>query len=197
MYVFILLCMYFIGLSSHHSQNVNFCINGNLTNDKRIIANGFNMFFTTVGFILANKIDDSINPLSYVNGTMNSIVIPEITQAQVRRVVKSFKCSAPGWYGLPASVGKQCIDSFNEPLTILINMSFAEGIFPDELKLARVVPIYKSGDKKEVSNDRPLSVLSFYSKIFEKIMYEYVVEFMDKDDIIFKNQFGFRKNHST
>ena len=66
-------------------------------------------------------------------------------------------------------------------------MSFAQGIFPDELKLARVVPIYKSGDKKEVSNYRPISVLSFYSKIFEKIMYEYVVEFMDKSEIIFKN----------
>ena len=76
-------------------------------------------------------------------------------------------------------------------------MSFTQGIFPDELKLARVVPIYKSGDKKEVSNYRPISVLSFYSKIFEKIMYEYVVEFMDKNEIIFKNQFGFRKNHST
>ena len=83
------------------------------------------MFFTTVGSILANKIDDFINPLSYVNGTMNSIVIPEITQAQVRRVVKSLKCSALGWDGLPASVGKQCIDSYIEPLTILINMSFA------------------------------------------------------------------------
>ena len=62
--------------------------------------------------ILANKIDDSVNPLSYVNGSMNYIVIPEITQAQVRRVVKSLKCSAPGWDGLPASVGKQCIDSY-------------------------------------------------------------------------------------
>ena len=76
-------------------------------------------------------------------------------------------------------------------------MSFAQGIFPDEIKLARVVPMYKSGNKKEVSNYRPISVLSFYSKIFEKIMYEHVVEFMDKNEIIFKNQFGFRKNHST
>ena len=128
---------------------------------------------------------------------MNSIVIPEITQAQVRRVVKSLKCSAPGWDGPPASVGKQYIDSYIEPLTILTDMSFAQGIFPNKFKLARVVPIYKSGDKKEVSNYRPISVLSFYSKILEKIMYEYVVEFMDKNEIIFKNQFGFRKNHST
>ena len=60
-----------------------------------------------------------------------------------------------------------------------------------------MVPIYKSGDKKEVSNYSPISVLSFHSKIFEKIMYEYVVEFMDKNEIIFKNQFGLHKNHST
>ena len=120
-----------------------------------------------------------------------------IAQGQVRRVVKSLKCRAPRWDGLPASVRKQCNDSYIGPLTIFINMSFAQGIFPDELKLARVVPIYKSGDKKEVSNYRPISVLSFYSKIFKKIMYEYVVEFMDKNEIIFKNQVGFRKNHST
>ena len=71
----------------------------------------------------------SINPLSYVNATMNYIVISEITQAQIRRVVKSLKCSAPGWDGLQASVGKKCIDSYVEPLTILINLSFAQGIF--------------------------------------------------------------------
>ena len=100
---------------------------------------------------------------------MNSIVIPEITREHVRRVVKSLKCIVPGWDGLPASIGKQCIDSYIKPLTILINVSFAQGIFPDELKLARVVPIYKSGDEKEMGNYRPIFVLSFYSKIFENI----------------------------
>ena len=59
------------------------------------------------------------------------------------------------------------------------------------------MPIYKSGDKKEVSNYIPISVFLFYSKIFEKIRYEYIIEFVFKNEIIFTNQFGFRKNHST
>ena len=86
---------------------------------------------------LANKIDNSTNPLSYmyVNGTMNYIVIPKITQEHVRRVVKSLKCSAPGWDGLPASVGKQCIDSYIEPsimmrIIIILVCRRNEGNFP-------------------------------------------------------------------
>ena len=80
------------------------------------------MFFITVRPILAHKIDNSINPLFYVNRTMNSIVNPELTQEHVRCVVKSLKCSAPGWDDLTASVGKQCIDSYIDQLTVLFNI---------------------------------------------------------------------------
>ena len=76
-------------------------------------------------------------------------------------------------------------------------MSLVEVIFPSELKLAKVVPIFKSGESDKVPNYRPISVLSFLSKIFEKIMYNNVVNFMDKNDTFYTYQFGFRKSHST
>ena len=76
-------------------------------------------------------------------------------------------------------------------------MSLIEGVFPSELKLAKVVPIFKSGESDKVTNYRPISVLSFFSKIFEKTMFKYVVNFMDKHDTIYEYQFGFRKEHST
>ena len=71
-----------------------------------------------------------------------------------------------------------------------------EGIFPSELKLAKVVPIFKSGESDKVPNYRPISVLSFFPKIFDKILYNNVVNFMDKNDTFYKYQFWFRKSQS-
>ena len=92
------------------------------------------------------------NPLSYVNNCTNSIVIPPVTIAEVRQTILSMKNSSAGWDDVPARVAKQSIDSYIEPLTCLINRSFADGIFPNELKLARIVPIFKSGDCTVLSN---------------------------------------------
>ena len=76
-------------------------------------------------------------------------------------------------------------------------MCIRQGVFPRELKLARVIPIYKSSSKQSISNYRPISILTFISKVFEKILYNHISQFMDRNDIICSNQFGFRKNHST
>ena len=82
-------------------------------------------------------------------------------------------------------------------MTCLINRSFADGIFPNELKLARVVPIFKSGDSTSFSNYRPISILSLFANTFEKLLYKYLINFFNINDIIYKNQFGFREKHST
>ena len=65
------------------------------------------------------------------------------------------------------------------------------------IKVAKVFPIYRSGDKKCISNYRPISVLSFFSKVFEKVMYNHLIDFIDDNNILSKHQFGFKKNHST
>ena len=135
--------------------------------------------------------------MSYVDNIMNSIVISYVSCMDIKTTILSFKNSSPGYDELPASIVKQCIDNYVVPLTYIVNMSLMEGVFPSELKLAKVVPIFKAGESDKVTNYRPISVLSFFSKIFEKTMYNYVVNFMDKHDTIYKYQFGFRKQHST
>ena len=72
-----------------------------------------------------------------------------------------------------------------------------EGVFPSEIKLANVVPIFKSGDSTKMSNYWPILILSFFSKILEKLMYNVVNNFLYKNAIIYKYQFGFRRKHST
>ena len=69
--------------------------------------------------------------------------------------------------------------------------------FPDELKLAKVIPIYKSGSTMELNNDIPISVLNIFSKIFERLMYNKLIIFLDKYNILDRNKFGIRQGHST
>ena len=109
----------------------------------------------------------------------------------------SFNNSNSGWDDFPAIVAKLSIDSYIEPLTCLINRSFADGIFSNELKLARVVPIFKSGDSANLSNYRPISIPSLFTKTFEKLLYKYLINFLNINDTIYKNQFDFREKHST
>ena len=82
-------------------------------------------------------------------------------------------------------------------LTHIINKSLKEGVFPSELILAKVVPIFKAGATNKMTNYRPISVLSFFSKVFEKIIYHRLIEFMDHNDFLYCYQFGFRQRHST
>ena len=129
---------------------------------------------------------------------MNSIVIPKITTVKVRNIISSSKNSSPGWDDIPAVViAEKCIEYYIKPLTHMINNSLKDGVFPSELKLARVVLLLKSGDFDQITNYRPISILSFFSKTFERIMYNHIVDFMDSNCSIYKYQFGFRQRHST
>ena len=125
------------------------------------------------------------------------ITIPEINANEVKTITLAIKNSASGYEELPASILKQCIDSYIEPLTCLINMSISQGTFPNQLKLARVIPLFKEEDKQLVLNYRPISVLPFFSKIIEKVVASYVSDFFDDNNLFYKYQFGFRKGHST
>ena len=76
-------------------------------------------------------------------------------------------------------------------------MSIREGIVPEELKLAKVIPIYKGEDDQLIQNYRPISVLPFFSKIFDKIIFINVIEFLKENKLFYDCQFGFWKNHAT
>ena len=147
--------------------------------------------------IWQKNITCNVNPLIYVNSVNDRVVVQHVSVAQVRNVITSLKDSSPGWDHLSPFLMKQCVDTYVEPITVLINNSFYHGIFPDELKLARVVPIFKSGDSSNINNYRPISILPFFSKIYERLMYNDMFNFMNEKELIYKYQFGFRQKHST
>ena len=79
----------------------------------------------------------------------------------------------------------------------IFNLSLAKGIFPDDLKIARVTPVFKAGNENEVRNYRPISVLPCFSKILERIMYNRLFKYLTTNEILYKKQFGFQEGHST
>jgi hypothetical protein len=92
---------------------------------------------------------------------------------------------------------QKCIVNISQPLKHIISNSFSTGTLPEQLKIAKVVPVFKAGDKNSMDNYRPISLVSNFWKIIEKIVCNRLTIFLDTNNIICKEQFGFRKNHST
>ena len=114
---------------------------------------------------------------------------------QIINTLKSFK--SPGYDNITNDLLKDIATYIADPLANIINKSFSSGIFPSALKKTIIKPIFKAGDKMEVSNYRPISLISGLAKIYEKILKERITKFLDKYHILSDHQFGFRKGKST
>ena len=139
-------------------------INSKITIDKKQIANSFNNYFVNIRKSIAQQIKSTINPLSYINTNIHSIYIPDISKNEIITVSNTLKNSAPRNDEMPASILKQCIETYIDPLTYLVNLSINQGVFSDELKIAKALPNCKSDDKQLIQHYRPISVLPFFSK---------------------------------
>ena len=91
---------------------------------------------------------------------------------------------------------KEIIGHIVEPLSYIFNQSILNGEFPDSMKLADVVPLYKNKEHYLENNYRPISLLTTILKILEKIVYKHVYEFLVETSQLYENQFSFRSNHS-
>jgi len=98
---------------------------------------------------------------------------------------------------IPNDIIKKSIKCIALPLAEIINCSFRNGMFPDELKIAKVCPVFKNGAQNIFSNYRPISLLPNFSKIFEKVMYCRLESYVVSKNILSSSQYGFRHNHST
>ena len=121
-----------------------------------------------------------------------------IIHTEIEDIISPFKiCKSTGPFSVPVKLLKLLKPYISKPLAIIFNESITLGIFPDRLKCAKAIPIHRKGPPTDPSNYRPISLLSIYSKILEKLMYERLYEFLDKIDAFYSLQFGFREKHST
>ena len=122
--------------------------------------------------------------------------VEPVVEDEVASIIKSLKISSAGWDSISACVVKTTYDAFLTPLTHVMNLSVTTGVFPNELKVARVIPIFKSGDATSFSNYRPVSVLPLFSKILESLMFKRLISFVNEYGLLYQHQFGFRTYHS-
>ena len=92
---------------------------------------------------------------------------------------------------------KQTIGHIIDPITHIMNLSLTSGEIPENMKITKTIPIHKSGDKDKLNNYRSISLLPAFSKILEKFMYNRITNFLEKNELFYMHQYGFRKKHST
>ena len=169
------------------------------TYDAKTIAENFNTFFTNVGPKLAEKIPNVENHFTeYLTRSENQLENKELSFDEFEKAFKSLKRNkAAGYDEIDCNIVIDSYDHIKHQLYKKFQSSFKEGIFPDKLKIAKVTPLFKSGDSAITGNYRPVSVLPIFSKVLERVMYNRVYLHFIQNDLFYSKQFGFQKNTST
>ena len=149
----------------------DFVIDGKITTDNNIITDVFNKYFIIVGSVLEKQLGKSqTDLLSYVDTNEQALRIPQIVSDEIQSVISKLNNSSPGCDNIPPKIGKLFADQYIEPLTYLISKSIAQGVFPEELKLVQVVPIFKAGDEQLVQNYNLFRYFHLFLKYMKKLL---------------------------
>ena len=124
------------------------------------------------------------------------MIIAHISEKEILDIINSLSNKSTGPASIPLRLLKIVADLIVIPLCRIINLSFASGVFPDVLKVAKTIPLHKGGSTLEVNNFRPISLLSIFDKIIEKLMHKRLYDFFEENDLLYKKQFGFRRKNS-
>ena len=170
-----------------------------ITSDDELISIKFNDVFINIGTTLAKSIPRmNKSTLSYLGSRLTeTIYLAPVNEKEIGQLIKSLKDTAAGFDDLNSMCLKISSQFLVKPLTHICNLSLSQGILPEQLKIANVIPLYKSDDSMLINNYRPVSILCVLSKIFEKIMYNKVTAFLEIFKILHGNLYGFRKKSST
>ena len=169
--------------------------------EKSEIANSFNTFFTQVGPKLANNIDIPLGKShsDYLTKPSNSTFnFQNIEETDIIQIIDNLpNKTSRGNDDLSYQFIKRIKISLTKPLSIIINQILNSGIFPEKLKIAKVIPIHKKDDNKLFNNYRPISLLPVMSKIVEKCIYKQLYDYFQKNNMFYAHQYGFRTGHCT
>lgn len=181
------------------NQQIKLKINDETVDDPLAVAELFNYQYSNIVDILKLPKQPNINNSRNMANTPT--IFGEFTLTDVTEVKKTIlslnNSNACGWDGIPIKLLKWSVNEISAMLVKLINQSFIEGVFPQQLKLSEIVPIYKKGCANEIQNYRPISLLSNISKVYEKIIHARMIDYLESNYKFCKEQFGFRKKLNT
>uniref|UniRef100_A0A3Q3QIR5 Reverse transcriptase domain-containing protein n=1 Tax=Monopterus albus TaxID=43700 RepID=A0A3Q3QIR5_MONAL len=135
--------------------------------------------------------------VNFIEKNQHSMFLKPIEEKEVRYIINKCDKSSTDSDGINMTIIKSVIEGCSRPLTYIFNLSFQKGKFPNCMKTAKVIPLYKCGDRHNITNYRPISLLSQFSKILEKLFNARLDKFLDKHKILTEKQYGFRSNRST
>lgn len=171
--------------------------------DIKIDPNKFNSYFSSIGELLSTSVaGPTQDPLQLLkqNTTQyqGSIFMQPITTDEIETIVhKISKKKTRDIYGLSAHLVSQLLREIAEKLAHIFNICMSQGIFPEELKLTRIVPVHKKGDFNDLNNYRPIAIIPTLAKIFEIAIKNRIYSYIEKVGILCTEQYGYRKNKST
>src|SRR5271170_2425313 len=170
-----------------------------LISDSLQMSNKFNEFFVNIGDNLAKKIPDTnLNPLDAMTIAASSFAFHEIPLKDMLSTLHKLNSKkSQDIYGISNALVKHIAEIICSPLHLLFNRIIQTNIFPQSLKTAMVIPLFKVGDKTCMNNYRPISILPIFGKIFEKIIFSQLSTYFLSNDLIAKQQFGFQAGIST
>ena len=177
---------------------------GTIANGPASIADSFNKYFSSIASNL--KQSSGKNPTQnnstdgfrqFLNGTVSrSIYLDKVGAGEIHKIIKSFKNKSTRDTKIEALKIANSSHVFTSVLAVVINKSFEQGLFPEQMKVAKVVPIHKEGSRTEVGNYRPISLLTTFSKIYEKLMHCRILKFLESNNSLYEMQYGFRPGRS-
>ena len=166
--------------------------------DKKEIANVMNKQFVEMGAKLAEKLPPTTTKFThYLNSpSITSMFLQKASESEVGKHFHEININkGVGIDEIPPKLLKWGEEIFIPIITHIFNKCLSTGIYPDDLKLARVIPVFKGGSKNAVTTYRPISILTQFNRIFEKLLKDRLYNFLGKK--IYKKQFGFQPKHST
>ena len=173
---------------------------GNMSTNPKFIINKLNKHFVCKGPKLAAKLPKSTkSPLKYLKKRVKSSMKFETLSGNdlVRIICALDVRKSSGHDKIPAIIIKWCLPYILAPLLSIFNAFMRHGSYPEIFKIAKVSALFKGGIESEADNYRPISVLTILNKVFEKVLHNQLVNFLDLHGVLSNQQFGFRKKHST
>ena len=135
--------------------------------------------------------------ISNIPRNLNSIFINQMSQHETEKMIVSLpNKTSSGHDGMSNTLLKALNESISYPLSIIFRQSINQGIFPDLMKCAEVIPLYQGQQQDLVVNYCPISLLMTISKLLEKILYNRMYKFPEKNKILYESQFAFQSRHS-
>ena len=186
--------------SSNSAIPTSLTVEGKRLSRERDLVQALNHHFVSVGQTLACQIEQNSNddPLKHISQEESSINFTPVDCNYVRKAIQQLKHGkAPGPEKNPYNVDKICHRSYKSTVNYDFQLVLKEGVFPDILKVAKVTPIFKSGSRSDANNYRPISVVSVFPRILERIVHNQIYEHLKAASVKTMSQSAFQKCCST